>query len=95
MMNIRDWDLLHTSSEMGLYNMIHVWVACIMFALSIIVITAVIAYWLHQCAEEKRKLSGKDVLAYAIMKKDKTIVNERNDKLKNNDEDVEKLEQTE
>ena len=91
MMKVRDWELLHTSPEMNIYNMVHIWVACIMIALSIIVLTAVIMYWLYQCAEEKRKLSGQHALAYASMKKNKTTVNEDNTKLKNNVEDIEKF----
>jgi len=88
----RNWQIIHTSSEMNIYNMAHVWVACIMIALSIVIIGAVIGYWLYQCAEEKRKLSGEHLLAYTFMKKNKTIVNEDNAKLKKS---IEKLEETE
>jgi len=49
-------------------------------------------YWLNQCADEKRKLSGQYESAYAFMFKNKTIVNEDNAKLKKN---IEKLEETE
>ena len=87
-----NWELLHTSTEMNIYNMIHVIVGSIMLTLSTVVLIAVTMYWLHQCADEKRKLSGQYEKVYGMMFKNRTIVNENNAKPKKSIENIEETE---
>ena len=87
-----NWELIHTGSEMNIYNMFHVMIGSIMLTLSTVVLIAVTMYWLNQCDHEKRILSGQYEKVYGMMFKNRTIVNENNTKLKKSIENIEETE---